>query len=92
MFASYAMSGCSNSERVNTFNEIETRIGNDPKTAVRFVDSLNADKGWKEGMNAAESARFDLLRVKSSDKAYICHSAPPPPPSVTSSRHSTHFP
>ena len=75
MFASYAMSGCSDSERVNTFNEIETRIGNDPKTAVRFVDSLNADIGWKDGMNAAERARFDLLRVKSADKAYVRHTS-----------------
>ena len=75
LFASCAMSGCSDSERMNTFNEIENRIGNDPKVAVRYVDSLNADIGWKEGMNAAERARFDLLRVKSADKAYVRHTS-----------------
>ena len=75
LFASCAMSGCSDNEHVNTFNEIENRIGNDPKVAVRYVDSLNADIGWKEGMNAAERARFDLLRVKSADKAYVRHTS-----------------
>ena len=69
------MTGCGDRAREDSFDEIETRIGNDPKTAVRFVDSLNADIGWKEGMNAAERARFDLLRIKSADKAYVRHTS-----------------
>ena len=74
-FTSCAMSGCSDRERVNTFNEIENRISTDPKAAVLFVDSLAADSTWSAGMSKAERARFDLLRVKSADKAYVRHTS-----------------
>ena len=75
LFASCAMSECSDSERMNTFNEIENRISADPKAAVLFVDSLAADSTWSAGMSKAERARFDLLHVKSADKAYVRHTS-----------------
>ena len=67
------LSGCAGDARDSRFDDIERHIDADPATALRYVDSLNADIGWKEGMNAAERARFDLLRVKSADKAYVRH-------------------
>ncbi len=69
------MTGCGDRARENSFNEIENRISADPKAAVLFVDSLAADSTWSAGMSKAEHARFDLLRVKSADKAYVRHTS-----------------
>ena len=71
--ALFVLSGCAGDACDSRFDDIERRIDTDPATALRYVDSLNADIVWKEGMNAAERARFDLLRVKSADKAYVRH-------------------
>ena len=71
--ALFALSGCAGDAHDSRFDDIERRIDADPATVLRYIDSLNADIGWKEGMNAAERARFDLLRVKSADKAYVRH-------------------
>ena len=67
------ITGCNDRARENSFDEIENRISADPKAAVLFVDSLAADSTWSSGMSKAERARFDLLRVKSADKAYVRH-------------------
>ena len=69
------MTGCGDRAREDSFNEIENRISADPKAAVLFVDSLVADSTWSAGMSKAERARFDLLRVKSADKAYVRHTS-----------------
>ena len=69
------MTGCGDRARENSFNEIESRISADPKAAVQYVDSLAADSTWSAGMSKAERARFDLLRVKSADKAYVRHTS-----------------
>ena len=69
------ITGCNDRARENSFNEIESRISTDPKAAVLFVDSLAADSAWSAGMSKAERARFDLLRVKSADKAYVRHTS-----------------
>ena len=69
------MTGCGDRARENSFDEIESRISADPKAAVLFVDSLAADSTWSTGMSKAKRARFDLLRVKSADKAYVRHTS-----------------
>ena len=69
------MTGCGDRAREDSFNEIENRISTDPKAAVLFVDSLAADSTWSAVMSKAERARFDLLRVKSADKAYVRHTS-----------------
>ena len=69
------MTGCGDRARENSFNEIESRISTDPRAAVQYVDSLAADSTWSAGMSKAERARFDLLRVKSADKAYVRHTS-----------------
>ena len=71
--ALFALSGCAGDARDSRFDDIERRIDADPATALRYIDSLDADKVWKDGMDAAARARFGLLRVKSADKAYVRH-------------------
>ena len=70
------LSGCrENNESKAIFDNIEQKISDDPEGALKYVDSIAADSLWTGDMSRSDRARFELLQIKATDKAFVKHTS-----------------